>query len=107
MLKDKPRILIMTKKDLCDMSVTRKWINYYENKGYHVIAVDLSQNNSVNEIIEFKKQIFKSRRRYYTHNYSLFDDRGVAGTSGVATSVSSTRNAEEKLSFQNGAPAPS
>ena len=57
MLKDKPRILVMTKKDLCDMSVTRKWINYYENKGYHVIAVDLSQNNSVNEIVEFTHKI--------------------------------------------------
>jgi ribosome biogenesis GTPase A len=39
------------------MSVTRKWINYYENKGYHVIAVDLSQNNSVNEIVEFTHKI--------------------------------------------------
>ena len=57
MLKDKPRILIMTKKDLCDISVTKKWIKYYEDKGYHVIAVDLSQNNSVNEIIEFTHKI--------------------------------------------------
>lgn len=57
LLKDKPRILIMTKKDLCDMSVTKKWIKYYEDEGYHVIAVDLSQNNSVNEIIEFTHRI--------------------------------------------------
>ena len=57
LLKDKPRILIMTKKDLCDMSVTKKWIKYYEDEGYHVIAVDLSQNNSVNEIIEFTHKI--------------------------------------------------
>ncbi len=57
MLKDKPRILIMTKKDLCDISVTKKWIKYYEDKGYRVIAVDLSQNNSVNEIIEFTHKI--------------------------------------------------
>ena len=57
MLKDKPRILIMTKKDLCDISVTKRWIKYYEDKGYHVIAVDLSQNNSVNEIIEFTHKI--------------------------------------------------
>ena len=57
LLKDKPRILIMTKKDLCDMSVTKKWMKYYEDKGYHVIAVDLSQNNSVNEIIEFTHKI--------------------------------------------------
>lgn len=57
LLKDKPRILVMTKKDLCDMSVTREWIKYYENMEYHVIAVDLSQNNSVNEIVELTHKV--------------------------------------------------
>lgn len=57
LLKDKPRIIVMTKKDLCDMSVTKKWISYYESQGYYVIAVDLSQNNSVNEIVEFTHKI--------------------------------------------------
>ena len=28
--------------------------------------------SQINEMIEFEKQIFKSRRRYYTHNYTLF-----------------------------------
>mgnify|MGYP004726155301 FL=1 len=32
--KNKPRILIMTKIDLCDMNETKKWITYYENLGY-------------------------------------------------------------------------
>ncbi len=59
MLKDKPRILIMTKKDLCDINETKKWIKYYENQGYYVIAVDLSQNNSVNEIVDLTHKITK------------------------------------------------
>ena len=59
LLKDKPRILIMTKKDLCDMNETKKWIKYYEDKGYYVVAVDLSQNNSVNEIVELTHKITK------------------------------------------------
>ena len=59
LLKDKPRILIMTKKDLCDMSETKKWIKYYEEEGYRVIAVDLSQNNSVNEIVDLTHNITK------------------------------------------------
>ena len=59
MLKDKPRILIMTKRDLCDLNETKKWIKYYENQGYYVIAVDLSQNNSVNEIVELTHKITK------------------------------------------------
>ena len=28
--------------------------------------------SQINEMIEFEKQIFKSRKRYYTHNYTLF-----------------------------------
>ena len=32
LLKNKPRILIMTKKDLCDLKETLKWKKYYENK---------------------------------------------------------------------------
>ena len=57
LLKDKPRILIMTKKDLCDINETKKWVKYYENQGYNVIMVDLSQNNSVNEIVELTHRI--------------------------------------------------
>ena len=57
LLKDKPRILIMTKKDLCDLEETKKWVKYYEDKGYHVILVDLSQNNTVKEIIDLTHEI--------------------------------------------------
>ena len=59
LLKDKPRILIMTKKDLCDMNETKKWKKYYEDKGYHVIMFDLTQNNCVNEIIDLTHDITK------------------------------------------------
>ena len=32
LIKNKKRILIMTKKDLCDLNVTKKWSEYYEKK---------------------------------------------------------------------------
>ncbi len=57
LIKNKPRILIMTKKDLCDIEVTKKWIKYYEDKGYSVVLVDLSLNNSINEIINVTNKI--------------------------------------------------
>ena len=50
LIKDKPKVLIMTKMDLCDMDKTNKWKNYYENNGYQVIMVDLINNKNVNEI---------------------------------------------------------
>lgn len=57
LLKDKPRILIMTKKDLCDIEITKKWVKYYESLGYNVILSDLSQNNSVAEIVDLTHKI--------------------------------------------------
>lgn len=50
LIKDKPKVLIMTKMDLCDMDKTNKWKRYYENNGYQVIMVDLINNKNVNEI---------------------------------------------------------
>ncbi len=50
-IKNKPRILIMTKYDLCDKKETNKWISYYQEQGYHVIPIDLF-SDSVNKIIQ-------------------------------------------------------
>ena len=50
MIINKPRILIMTKIDLCDINITNKWKEYYENKGYIVVMLDLLSNNKLNEL---------------------------------------------------------
>lgn len=50
-LKNKPRILIMTKYDLCDKEETSKWIKYYENKGMMVLPLDLTKNNDYQKLI--------------------------------------------------------
>ena len=54
-VSNKPRIMIMTKYDLCDKNETKKWISYYEDLGYSVIPIDLF-NDSINLII---KEIMK------------------------------------------------
>ncbi len=50
-VKNKPKILIMTKKDLCDLKVTQKWINYYENLGTKVLLVNLNNDDDYKKII--------------------------------------------------------
>ena len=50
LIKNKPRILIMTKFDLCDQTLTNKWISYYEANGFKVIPIDLINNPSLNLI---------------------------------------------------------
>lgn len=56
-IKNKPRILIMTKYDLCDKSETNKWIRYYENMGYKVICADLNKSDIIKEIINITNEI--------------------------------------------------
>ena len=59
LIKDKPRIMVMTKYDLCDKEETDKMIKYYESLGYKVIPVDLIGNNTsgVKKIIDATNNI--------------------------------------------------
>ena len=59
LIKDKPRILVMTKKDLCDIKETNKWIKYYEDKGYKVLLCDLSSNNALTDLVNITHEITK------------------------------------------------
>ena len=54
---NKPKILIMTKKDLCDEKITHSWVNYYENLGTPVVLVDLNNSNDYEKIITLTHQI--------------------------------------------------
>ena len=58
---NKPKILIMTKKDLCDINETNKWIKYYEEKGYKVILTDLIGDNSVKKIIDETNNLMQEK----------------------------------------------
>ena len=59
LIKNKPRILIMTKMDLCDLNKTKAWIKYYESIGYKVIPLDLLNNPNLQSLTN------------ETNNYSL------------------------------------
>ena len=56
LIKDKPRILVMTKYDLCDKEETKKIGKYYEEEGYKVVMCDLINGNT-NELINISKTI--------------------------------------------------
>ena len=59
--KDKPRLMIMTKADLCDKKETNKWIKYYENIGYKVILINL-ENNNVKPILTATEELLKEKK---------------------------------------------
>ena len=59
-IKNKTRVIVMTKKDLCDLSETQKWKSYYEKLGYKVILTDLVHDGNLNEILSVTNEIANS-----------------------------------------------
>ena len=59
LIKNKPKILIMTKIDLCDMEETKNWVVYYENLGYKVILLDLINNPNLKVVYDEVNQMAK------------------------------------------------
>ena len=61
LVKNKPRILVFTKYDLCDKEETNKFIEKYKKQGYYVIIYDLTKNIDTNKIIDLSKEILKEK----------------------------------------------
>jgi ribosome biogenesis GTPase A len=57
LVKDKPRILVVTKYDLCDKVQTDKILKYYESLGYKTISVDLMSGSGVSNLINMTKEL--------------------------------------------------
>ena len=60
LIKDKPHIIIMTKTDLCDMEVTKKWIRQYEEHGFVVVPMDLTNNKDYKKLIDITKKLMET-----------------------------------------------
>lgn len=57
LIKNKPKIMIMTKRDLCDIEKTNKWISYYEELGYKVFLTDLVNDKNVNKLFSLTDEV--------------------------------------------------
>ena len=58
LIKDKPKILVVTKYDLCDTKETDKILKKKKKQGYNVLPIDL-KNGNCNELINKTKDIMR------------------------------------------------
>ncbi len=59
LISNKPRIIIMTKTDLCDMNKTSKCAKAYEKMGFKVVMVDLINNKGISDIYNVTSILLK------------------------------------------------
>ena len=63
LIKNKEKVLIINKYDLCDKKETDKWVSFYKSKGYKVVCSNLNDHNSVNEILKNTTGVSNRRTR--------------------------------------------
>lgn len=61
MAGDKPRLLIMTKTDLADPTTTAHWIDYFEQNGQPVLALDSRAHQVAKQVTVKAQQILKDQ----------------------------------------------
>lgn len=61
LIKNKPRLLVMTKKDLADDAITAKWSQYFEKQGYGVMVANMKNFNEYKKIIAKCRLILKDK----------------------------------------------
>lgn len=60
-IKQKPRLIVLTKKDMADDIKTNQWQQYYESLGYSTISVNLKNFNEYQKIIEKCRVVLKEK----------------------------------------------
>lgn len=62
LIKNKKKIIIFNKYDLCDKKETDKWIKYYQGKGLYTITTDLENSNPTNNILKILNNILRDEK---------------------------------------------
>ena len=63
LLQEKPRILVLTKYDMCDPKETDRFVAYYKKQGYEVVVVDLMHEKNLDQVVELSKNIMIEQNR--------------------------------------------
>lgn len=61
-LKNKPRLVLMTKSDLADSQITEKWQSFYKEKGFLSLAVNLKNFKEEKKIINMCLAMLSEKR---------------------------------------------
>lgn len=62
-IKNKPKIIVFTKDDLCDKIETEKWKEYYQRGGNKVISMNLEGNANVKPLITLTEKVMEEENK--------------------------------------------
>lgn len=60
-LQDKPKMIVLMKKDLADPGITNEWLQYNRQKGIPSIAIEANRKSDVQKVIQQAKELGKEK----------------------------------------------
>lgn len=61
-IQQKPRLMILNKKDLADELKTQEWIHYYHQQGIHAVALNAKDASAKQIILKACEEVLKEKR---------------------------------------------
>ncbi len=58
---NKPLIVLLNKCDVADENATRRWLNYFNEKGIYALAVDCKSGNGLNKYAPLLREVLKDK----------------------------------------------
>ncbi|MDR2465100.1 MAG: ribosome biogenesis GTPase YlqF [Streptococcaceae bacterium] len=60
-LQEKPRLVLLNKKDLADERQSVQWANYFKNKGYAALSINAQENKDAKKIVLESKKVLQAK----------------------------------------------
>ena len=61
LIGNKPLIVLLNKCDVADENATRRWLNYFNEKGIYALAVDCKSGNGLNKYVPLLREVLKDK----------------------------------------------
>ncbi|GAA0445295.1 ribosome biogenesis GTPase YlqF [Lentibacillus halophilus] len=61
-LHQKPKMIVMMKKDLADASMTDRWIAYFNDQGMSAIAVDVNDQADMKQVVQTGQELGQEKQ---------------------------------------------
>lgn len=61
LIQNKPRVILLNKCDMANSNATKKWIEYYREKGITAIAVDCKSGKGLNQFAPAVKKVLSKK----------------------------------------------
>ena len=60
-LKNKPKLMLLTKADMADSKITKEWVDVFQKEGYSVLEIDSISGFNINKIVKRSQEVLKDK----------------------------------------------